>query len=93
MWHDLLTNRRGRAIQEFFMGNQLFLMNDESNFTAFESRNGKSNIDLTIVNNQLLSIVQDWKISEEESCSDHRIITFNIVHGNYDITEFQYQGL
>lgn len=68
-------------------------MNDKSNFITFESRKRKSNIDLIILSNQLVSLVKDWKISEEEDCSDHRIISFNIVNGNFDVTEFQYRRI
>jgi len=55
-------------------------MNKESEPTTFQSRRGRSNIDLTIVNNQLLKNF-DWEISEDESFSDH-IIKFKIGHEN-----------
>jgi hypothetical protein len=51
-------------------------MNEESELTTFQSRRGSSNIDLTIVNNQLLNALKNWEISEEESCFDHNVIKF-----------------
>jgi hypothetical protein len=72
-WHDLLTNSRGRILEEFLMSKQLHIMNEESNLTAFRSSRGTSNIDLTIINNQLLSAVMEWEISDQESCSNHSI--------------------
>jgi hypothetical protein len=41
---------------------------------TFQSSRRSSNRDLTINSNKLLKEVQEWKISEEEICSDHKII-------------------
>jgi hypothetical protein len=48
-------------------------MNEESEQTTFQNKRVSSNIDLTIVNNQLLHALKNWEISIEESCSDHNI--------------------
>jgi len=76
-WYYVLTNSRGKALQEFFASNQLHIINEERTMT-FHSSRGSSNIDLTIVNNQMLAAIKDWEISEEERCSDHNIIKFNL---------------
>ena len=55
-------------------------MNEESDRTTFHNVRGKSNIDLTIMNTQILQAVTKWEICEEESCSDHSIIKFCIGH-------------
>ena len=81
-WHDKLTNRRGEKLEEFLISKQLFIMNEDSEMKTFQSNRGSSNIDLTISNNKLLKEVQEWKISEEESCSDHKIIQFCIGQHN-----------
>jgi hypothetical protein len=75
-WNDKLTNRRGKKLEEFVISKQLFIMNEECEMKTFQSSRGSSNTDLTISNNRLLKKVQEWKISEEESCSDHKIIQF-----------------
>jgi ribonuclease HI len=77
-WHDVLTNYRGKVLEEFFACNQLHIINEDSTKTTFHSSRGSSNIDLTIANNQMLAAIKDWEISEEESCSDHNIIKFNL---------------
>ena len=66
-------------------------MNEESDMNTFQSRRGSSNIDLTISNNKLLKKVQEWKISEEECCSDHKIIPFYIGHYNVQQTGNNFQ--
>ena len=53
-------------------------MNELSANTTFESRTGKSNIDLTLVTSNVLRRISDWKISDEESNSDHSIINYDI---------------
>lgn len=83
VWHDNNTNIRGRQVEDYLSSKQLYVMNEVSEFTTFESNTGKSNIDLTITNDKLVSKVNEWKCGEEESCSDHRFITFNISNHKY----------
>jgi len=92
-WHNVLTNFRGKVLEEFFASNQLHIINEDSNKTTFQNTRGSSNIDLTIVNNQMLAFIEDWAISEEESCSDHNTIKFNL---NFTFInnrqQYQYSG-
>jgi hypothetical protein len=90
-WHDTLTNTRGRILEEFLMSKQLYIMNNESDYTTFRSRRGISNIDLTVISDHLLRTVVDWEISEQESCSDHRIIRYAIGQGKGNRTELDFQ--
>ena len=62
-------------MEEFIASNQLHIVNEDSPRRTFQSSRGKSNVDLTIVNNQMLADVTDWDIAEEESASDHNILT------------------
>jgi hypothetical protein len=41
-WHDILTNGRGRTLEEFLISQQLYIMNDESYLTTFRSIRGKA---------------------------------------------------
>ena len=59
----------------------------------FQSSRGSRNIDLTISNYKLLTEVQEWKISEEESCSDHKIIQFRIGQYNTQQTGKNFQSI
>jgi len=92
-WHDKLTNVRGRELEEFLITQQLFIMNEESDMKTFQSSRGSSNIDLTISNYKLLKEVQEWKISEEESCLDHKIIQFCIGQYNAQQTGNNFQSI
>jgi hypothetical protein len=77
-WHDILTNGRGRMLEEILTSQQMYIMNEKSYLTTFRSSRGKSNIDITITNDRLLSAVVDWRISYQESCSDHSVIRYYI---------------
>jgi len=72
-WHDTINNK-GKHLEENISSKQLQIMNETSTKPTFENRIGKSKIDLTIVTSNLLLRITDWKISEEESNSDHSII-------------------
>ena len=71
-WHDVLTNRRGKILEEFLMSKQLHIKNEYSCCTTFRSSRGASNIDLTVINNQAIDVVSDWTIRDKESCSDQK---------------------
>ena len=93
-WHDTTTNNRGKHLEEYIISKQLHIMNEPSANTTFESRTGKSNIDLTLVTSNILRRIADWKISDEESNSDHSIIKYVIRtamrHNNTKPTEQKY---
>jgi exonuclease III len=77
-WHDTTTDKRGKHLEEYIISKQLHIMNEPSTNTTFASRRGKSNIDLTLTTSSLLRRISDWGISDEESNSDHNIITCDI---------------
>ena len=62
-WHDKQTNIRGRILEEYLVSRDLNIMNEESEQTTYHTRRGRSNIDLTITNNQILKNLIDWEIS------------------------------
>ena len=78
LWHDTVTNGRGKLMEEYLVTNNLYIMNEKVPIPTFQTRRGKSWVDLTICNGSLLRKFDDWKCGEEESCSDHNNITFKI---------------
>jgi sugar/nucleoside kinase (ribokinase family) len=78
LWHDKISNNRGKELVEFITSSHLHIINEESSNTTFCNHTGSSNIDLTLINNKLLRRVSDWEICEEESNSDHSIIKYTI---------------
>ena len=76
-WYDKITNPRGKALEDFLTIYNLHIVNYRTEPT-FETTRGSSYVDLTIVNNQLLRRVTDWTCGIQESCSDQKILTFNL---------------
>jgi hypothetical protein len=76
-WHDT-TNNRGKHLEEYIISKQLHITNEPIANTTFESRTDKIYIDLTLVTSNILRRILDWKISDEESKSDHNIINYDI---------------
>ena len=86
-WHDILTNMRGKMLEEFLMSKQLHIINEESCLTTFRSSRGSSNIDITVINNQALDTAREWEIRDQESCSGHSIIKYAIRNSTAQRTE------
>ena len=68
-------------MEEFIISRQFQIANEESGSYMFQTEKGASNIDLTVMNNQAIDCVTKWKVHEQESCSDHKIIKYGIGKG------------
>jgi hypothetical protein len=55
--YDVITNKRGRTLEEFIISNGLNIANEDSAITTFESTTGISNIDLTIAENTTIKLL------------------------------------
>jgi hypothetical protein len=93
MWHDVITNKRGRLLEEFIIESRLHIINEESRLTTFESNRGNSNVDLTLTDNKLVTLVKEWQCTEQESFSDHRIITFRTEAHRSTTRKYIYHGI
>jgi UDP-2,3-diacylglucosamine pyrophosphatase LpxH len=85
------NNARGKTLDEYLMSKQLYILNKESLNTTFRNRRGVSNIDLTIITNQLLRTVAQWEISDQEISSDHKTIKYVIGHGDSNRVSVDFQ--
>ena len=65
-WHDHYTNRQGRNLFDLITSHALAM------------HNGNSIIDLTLTNIAATPLVLDWKVGEEDSDSDHELISFSL---------------
>ena len=92
-WHDVITNKRGRQLEEFVIENRLHIINEDSQVTTFESSRGNSNVDLTITDNNMLTLVKEWRCDEQESFSDHRIITFRVEKHRDATRKYTHHGI
>ena len=84
LWYDILTNQRGKPLEEFIITSGLILMNEERGIPTFETRRGRSWMDLTVCNSNIAKSTSEWTCGEVESLSDHKLIFFSIVIGKLD---------
>jgi hypothetical protein len=77
-WGEIRSNNRGVAIHDWLLSSNLFLLNQGSTPT-FTGSIGKSIIDLTIAFPFAQSRIKRWKVLTDESHSDHRYISFELV--------------
>jgi hypothetical protein len=92
-WHDVITNKRGRLLEEFVIENRLHIINEDSWLTTFESKRGNSNVDLILADNKMVSLVKEWQCNEQESFSDHRIITFRVEKHRGATRKYTHHGI
>jgi hypothetical protein len=92
-WHNVLTNKRGKAMEEFLISKHLHIANEESRYTTFQTCHGASNIDLTVLNNTAINFLQDWAVCDRESCSDHNIIQYTLGNEAFQVAEINNRGI
>ncbi len=78
LWFDKRDDNRGQRLIDFINENKLIIINNNTNTPTYVSHQGKSSIDLTLINENLISIVSDWSLLDMDSMSDHKYITFKI---------------
>ena len=75
-------NERGEKFEEFIGKNHLHVLNDGKKPTYYHKPNNgktKTYIDITLINNFAYnkSIGGEWMVNDEETLSDHKMLTFN----------------
>ena len=74
-WGSTDINSRGIDLNDFVLAHNLMVANigDQPTFTA---RGRKEVLDATFTNRSATDLLSEWKVADEESFSDHRLITF-----------------
>ena len=65
-------------MEEYIITRDLHIINTDTSVPSFETNRGRSWIDLTLCNSKLTQNIRRWTYGEEESCADHKIISFDI---------------
>jgi len=74
------SNDRGNALLEYLFTTDLIILNKGTKPT-FVAAGRQTVIDITLASSDIASFVTEWRVSDEESLSDHRYITFQIQAG------------
>lgn len=76
LWGGNITDDRGEQLSEFFLLHNIFVVNDKHTEATFETVNGSSWIDLSLTSGELVSQITHWEVSDKDSLSDHKYISF-----------------
>lgn len=77
IWGSNDTNQRGEYLLEFILKENLEIFNVGSTPT-FVTRVREEVLDITFGTSSLNRVVRNWRVSDEPSMSDHRIIMFDL---------------
>ncbi|XP_015187720.1 PREDICTED: uncharacterized protein LOC107072363 [Polistes dominula] len=76
-WGSSNTNKRGTALLEYLSSSNLEILNRGSRSTFVTSRRQKV-IDLTLGTPRVARWLEEWRVDDEDSLSDHRRILFKL---------------
>ncbi|KFM69830.1 Retrovirus-related Pol polyprotein from type-1 retrotransposable element R1, partial [Stegodyphus mimosarum] len=79
MWHYNNTDNRGHTLADFIAPHNLYIHNLSSDTPTFETANGKRWPDLTLSTLSISSKIQEWKVLDDPSHSDHNYISFALI--------------
>ena len=81
LWYSPTTDSRGRVLVDFFSSHGLLTINEKDGPT-YSGPTGESWIDIT-TSIDLAHKIQNWRISEDNTLSDHNLILFSLrTHNN-----------
>lgn len=81
LWFSEELDDRGRAVEDFLITNRLYVINENNELPTYESISGQSNIDLTLVSENMMENCKKWTVSPKCTTSDHNLITFQVIFG------------
>ncbi|XP_043464543.1 uncharacterized protein LOC122499983 [Leptopilina heterotoma] len=77
VWGSTDINDRDRRLLDFLIDTDLDILN-QGNELTFVTFNRKEVLNITICTKSLCDDVRDWRVFDEDSHSDHRLITFRM---------------
>ncbi len=77
LWGCKETNRRGEVLEDFVFRNSVQILNEGCKPT-FETCRAESIIDVTFTSSGLYELVQDWKVEDGVTFSDHKRVSFRL---------------
>ncbi|XP_011698269.1 PREDICTED: uncharacterized protein LOC105456145 [Wasmannia auropunctata] len=77
IWGSTNMNERGEKLLEYLITTDLEVLN-RGNQPTFCTRVRREVLDLTLCSRRAMSEVTGWRVSNEPSLSDHRLITFRL---------------
>ena len=82
LWNSYKETERGRILCNLINDLDLNIENTGNAPTFVNTRGFSSRIDITLTNKHARNIISEWKVHEEISLSDHKMISFKADLGN-----------
>jgi len=79
-WGCRDSNERGNALHEYLVTTDLIILNKGTK-PIFVAAGRQTVIDITLASSDIASFANEWRVSDEESLSDHRYIKLQIPAG------------
>lgn len=76
LWGGDISDQKGGELLDWAMANDMLIINNRDDLPTFESTNGRSWIDMTLISKN--AELEEWKVREEETLSWHRAIVTTI---------------
>ena len=77
IWGSTDINERGELLLEFILSQSLTICN-RGNEPTFITSLRREVLDITLVNEQASELIRSWRVSPDDSMSDHRYIEFKV---------------
>jgi hypothetical protein len=74
LWCSRSTDDRGEALEAVIAQYGLHILNKPGQADTFETTRGRSNIDVTMASPELIPLMQEWRVHEDGTSGDHRIL-------------------
>lgn len=78
VWGGNKTDDRGKTLSEFIISKNWYIQNECTSLPTFQTVNGRSWIDVTIISPNLIREVQEWTVLDHPTASDHRYIKISL---------------
>ncbi|XP_035206622.1 uncharacterized protein LOC118181574 [Stegodyphus dumicola] len=77
-WGYAVTSPKGRDLEDFLSSNNFVLQNTEGAPPSYDRIYAHGWPDLTFTTTHATNLIQDWKVEDAISLSDHKFITFTL---------------
>jgi hypothetical protein len=84
LWNSRSTDDRGEALEAVIAQYGLHIVNKPGQAYTFETTRGRSNIDITLASPELILLVKEWKVHEDRTSNDHRILETRLDLGKHN---------
>ncbi|GBM01867.1 hypothetical protein AVEN_218985-1 [Araneus ventricosus] len=74
VWSPKETDRRGEEVLSFISKWNITVVNDPNSIPTYNCTKGESWIDLTLTRNITDRHIREWKVHDQETLRDHRLL-------------------